>query len=799
MSESAGGIADLVSQDPRLDRLVELFRSVGAPGDFHASGRDFAPMPRVSVGRIGTLSFPVPEQQIQALVAEAEPAPYGRGIETVVDPEVRNSFQIAPERVRISSPAWEEVFGDVLARTTSALGCAEGSLSAELYKLLVYEPGGFFLPHRDTEKAPGMVATLVIALPTAGAGGELVVRHRGREVVVPMQTDHPSELIHAAFYADCEHEIRPVTSGARVALVYNLIRRSQGALEAAPDRVALVVSLASELKKQFARSDGPEKLVWILEHEYSEAGLSFDTLKNVDAGVGRALLEAATLAGCSIHAALLEGSQTDHVMSYIDGDEIDDPLESDYEVALTEDWGFRLSGFRRPDAPSAALGQLDVEAGEMIPEGAIDPDEPSSRTLFEAMGNGGASVELLYKRAALVLWPWSDSMRVLAGAGAPAMDAFLARETGAGADPAALTQLAGSAASCWPDPPRWGSSDKRAWRAATGRAFDRIDRVGSREATEQFLERTVLPHYGEAMNEGLAAVAARRGPDALAGPLRTLIRARAADAGPSVIGLVEALARRVEDAETAEVWKGVLGELARDVLRGLARGKAALEPSPAGTHRRRSPLGAGDLAGICELGWRFDLDSTAADSIGTLLRGRAVLPAPERTGAEAVTRLWKQSPAKCGDSAAFRVLGEWVARFLLSRSSAPPDPPADWIVPSKGVGCSRCALCRELRHFCSDPEASEHRFVRIQADRKHLEQQIRGNADFRFRTLKRGRPYTLVVSKTRARHQKRLGEYADDVRDLGRILQVAEAFAGAEALSSEIAAAVERAEAPASG
>lgn len=26
-------------------------------------------------------------------------------------------------------------------------------VQAELYKLLLYEPGGFFVPHRDTEKA----------------------------------------------------------------------------------------------------------------------------------------------------------------------------------------------------------------------------------------------------------------------------------------------------------------------------------------------------------------------------------------------------------------------------------------------------------------------------------------------------------------------------------------------------------------------------------------------------------------------------------------------------------------------
>ena len=49
-------------------------------------------------------------------------------------------------------------------------GAREVEVSAELYKLLVYEKGGFFLSHRDTEKAPGMFATLVISLPSSHEG-----------------------------------------------------------------------------------------------------------------------------------------------------------------------------------------------------------------------------------------------------------------------------------------------------------------------------------------------------------------------------------------------------------------------------------------------------------------------------------------------------------------------------------------------------------------------------------------------------------------------------------------------------
>ena len=52
-------------------------------------------------------------------------------------------------------------------------------------------------------------------------GGELMVRHNGREVKFDWSGDS-QDIQWAAFYSDCEHEVLPVTSGDRVTLTYNL-------------------------------------------------------------------------------------------------------------------------------------------------------------------------------------------------------------------------------------------------------------------------------------------------------------------------------------------------------------------------------------------------------------------------------------------------------------------------------------------------------------------------------------------------------------------------------------------------
>jgi len=211
-----------------LKALEDVLAVVRRPGDFFVRGALETPMPRVEIDGVGVISFPMLDSQIQGIIKHAERAPYGRGGETIVDTSVRNTWQLAPINVRIGGKSWERSFQHILSTVTDGLGCTGMDVSAKFYKLLIYEEGGFFLPHRDTERTDGMFGTLTIVLPTAHCGGELVIRHTGREVSVDLSNPETSELTFVAFYADCEHAIKPVTQGSRVCLTYNLLHRRTG-------------------------------------------------------------------------------------------------------------------------------------------------------------------------------------------------------------------------------------------------------------------------------------------------------------------------------------------------------------------------------------------------------------------------------------------------------------------------------------------------------------------------------------------------------------------------------------------
>lgn len=459
--------------------LAALLATVRRPGDFYAAGRIETLAPRLEVEGVGQIALPLLAVQAEQIIAVAQRAPYGRGAETIVDTGVRRTWQIGPERVRLGGKHWQATLGRVVALAAEGLGVDE-PVSAELYKLLVYDKGSFFVGHRDTEKAPGMFATLVLALPAQSSGGELVVRHKGREARLDLAGDEPSELAYAAFYADCVHEVLPVTDGCRATLIYNLVREGKGAAPRPPgyerETARSAALLRDWAKRKASPEDGaPEKVVYPLEHAYSLAELDFAGLKGADAAAAALLRSAVPQADCDLHLALLSieengsaqynGSYRRRSRGYDDDDDSDE-----FEVVEVHDRSEGLTGWRHPDGGPAALGEISIEDGEVSPPDALEDMEPDEEHFHEATGNEGASFERTYRRAALVLWPRRRHLAVINQAGPkatlPYLESLAARWIEEGAERASplwteAHNLAGHMLETWPSGGWYSRADDR--------------------------------------------------------------------------------------------------------------------------------------------------------------------------------------------------------------------------------------------------------------------------------------------------------------------------------------------------
>ena len=193
------------------ERLAVLLAGATGPGAFKAARTAPTSDLRLEVRGVGPIELHVSQAQARQLRLLGRAARYGRGAQTLLDRRVRDTLEIPKSRVRIDKRRWNQTLLPVLQRLGRDLGLPSGwALKAELHAMLVYGPGQFFVEHQDSEKDDDMVGTLVVGLPSVFRGGALVVRHRG-ETATFRGSKHALSFV--AFYGDCRHEVRPVTSG----------------------------------------------------------------------------------------------------------------------------------------------------------------------------------------------------------------------------------------------------------------------------------------------------------------------------------------------------------------------------------------------------------------------------------------------------------------------------------------------------------------------------------------------------------------------------------------------------------
>jgi hypothetical protein len=196
----------------------------------------------------GTLWSP----NVDVLLQEAKPAPFGKGEETVLDETVRKvklfaTTQNKPQKglqITAADLCIEGKDMDFIPLDIQVLAPENHVLVPKLYKMHIYQKGGHFKQHVDTQHGPDHLATLVISLPHPFVGGNLVVSDHDEEKsfslssgchIVNDMPDTDSELVTApkdikqkkklhwvAFYTDCKHHVEEVFAGVRIVLQFDL-------------------------------------------------------------------------------------------------------------------------------------------------------------------------------------------------------------------------------------------------------------------------------------------------------------------------------------------------------------------------------------------------------------------------------------------------------------------------------------------------------------------------------------------------------------------------------------------------
>ena len=107
--------------------------------------------PGLNVHGLGIKCLPLSEREAVELAKACHQAPFGKGSETIIDTDVRNTWELNADQFELENPEWHTVLDSAVHQVANTLGIVGGSTSvrAELYKLLLYAEGAFFESHTE--------------------------------------------------------------------------------------------------------------------------------------------------------------------------------------------------------------------------------------------------------------------------------------------------------------------------------------------------------------------------------------------------------------------------------------------------------------------------------------------------------------------------------------------------------------------------------------------------------------------------------------------------------------------------
>jgi hypothetical protein len=82
-------------------------------------------------------------------VSASHHAPFGKGEETVVDEQVRKTWELGSDAFEIRNQEWEGVVRNAMGKIAKQIRVRDGEVEAQLYKMLFYEEGGDFKAHQE--------------------------------------------------------------------------------------------------------------------------------------------------------------------------------------------------------------------------------------------------------------------------------------------------------------------------------------------------------------------------------------------------------------------------------------------------------------------------------------------------------------------------------------------------------------------------------------------------------------------------------------------------------------------------
>ena len=518
-------------------------------------------------------------------------------------------------------------------------------------------------------------------------------------------------------------------------------------------------------------TDPPNRLVYLLDHEYTPRGLNWRRLKGADASRVALLRAAADKAGCESVLALADIKTTHSAFAADEGygyrdwydeyDEDDDEdsdgagdSEREYDVQELIDSEVTLTHWTGPDGTRLEETSLSVDGDEVCASTPTGDLAAYSSEYEGYMGNWGNTLDRWYHRAAVAVWPRDQAFANRAETSpAWALDE-LAAMASAGDVPGARAAAA-TLAPFWDSTVRGRTpAEGGSTSGLLGKALRAADAVADTESSARLLRPFRIENLTDAQVKSFAKIADVYGQQWTAELLRTWFggdppawaygggQARPQWVADSLPGLCERLHAT-----------GSVGTLAAQQLVDLARewlgqdiGAGLTSSSP--SHREEKLGGLGKpLASVLTAAAVIGAAGTRDMVTGYMRKQGDAVTALEMSALRAAAELpgdGTRSKAGFGDLAAD------CAPRLRTRLDRPRRAPGDWSIELPAGGCT-CDLCDTFRAFLEDKGRRTFEWPLAKQRRQHIHSRVdAAELPVTHMTRRQGSPYTLVLTKTEA-------------------------------------------------
>ncbi|KAJ3127416.1 hypothetical protein HK098_006405 [Nowakowskiella sp. JEL0407] len=105
--------------------MVTTLRNASNFGDYSFGGKagSLPISPFIEVDGVGVDSVPLQMSQVELLKEVCDKALYGKGLDTMEDENLRDSWQLSPEKFRIAHPDWNQGIVNFVRSKLAQLGC----------------------------------------------------------------------------------------------------------------------------------------------------------------------------------------------------------------------------------------------------------------------------------------------------------------------------------------------------------------------------------------------------------------------------------------------------------------------------------------------------------------------------------------------------------------------------------------------------------------------------------------------------------------------------------------------------